>query len=94
MTRPEHLIASRLSCADVGALLDAVLLVAEPVRLAFPWRPILKDPNDEMVLETAVNGQADRLVTFNRRDFAAVRKLFGITVSGPGDVTATLESEP
>ena len=69
------------------------MLVAEPVRLAFLWRPVLKDPNDEMVLETAVNGRADRLVTFNRRDFATVRKLFGIAISGPGEVAAALESE-
>jgi hypothetical protein len=44
------------------------------------------------VLETAVNGRADRLVTFNRRDFDVARKLFGITVSGPGEVAEALEN--
>ncbi len=42
MTRPEHLTASRLSAEDVGALLDAVVSVAEPVRLAFLWRPLTR----------------------------------------------------
>jgi len=54
---------------DVGLdeLLDAVAAVAEPVRLAFLWRAILSDADDDMVLETAMNGQAGSIVTFNRR---------------------------
>jgi putative PIN family toxin of toxin-antitoxin system len=91
LTRPEHLAAARLSASDVGALLDALVGVAEPVRLAFLWRPALKDPNDEMVLEAAVNGQADRLVTFNRRDFGMAGARFGIVICSPGDVVKDLE---
>ena len=91
MTRPEHLAASRLSAADVGALLDALCVVAEPVRLAFLWRPALNDANDDMVLEAAVNGRADLLVTFNRRDFVAIGGRFGITMCSPGEVVARLE---
>jgi putative PIN family toxin of toxin-antitoxin system len=75
MCRPDHLTASRLSISDVHILLDAVVSVAEPVRLAFLWRPMLSDPNDDMVLEAAVNGQAERLVTFNRRDFRACNEI-------------------
>jgi putative PIN family toxin of toxin-antitoxin system len=86
MTRPEHLLASRLSVDDVEALLDAVVLVSEPVRLAFLWRPMLKDPNDDMVLETAVNGGADMLATFNRRDSALRGKRFGFEVGAPREV--------
>jgi predicted nucleic acid-binding protein len=70
MTRPEHLAASGLTSSEVGELLDAVIFVAEPVRLAFLWRPRLQDADDDMVLETAISGQADRLVTFNQRHFA------------------------
>lgn len=91
MTRPEHLAAARLSAVDVGALLDAVVRVAEPVRLAFLWRPTLRDPNDDMVLELAANGRADRLVTFNRRDFAAAGSRFGIVMCAPGDAVKALE---
>src|SRR5258708_27480239 len=69
MTRPEHLVASRLAAADIEALLDAVAQVADPIRLAFLWRPMLKDPNDDMVLEVAVNGQADRLGEFQPPGF-------------------------
>jgi predicted nucleic acid-binding protein len=33
--------------------------MAEPVPTHFLWRPQLRDPNDEVVLEAAVNGRAD-----------------------------------
>jgi len=84
MTRTEHLTASGLTSDDVGVLLDAVASVGEPVRLAFFWRPTLRDPDDDMVLEAAVNGQADAIVTFNRRDFGLAAERFGIEVLSPG----------
>jgi putative PIN family toxin of toxin-antitoxin system len=93
MTRPEHLKASGLSVEDVGVLLDAVAAVAEPVRLAFLWRPTVSDPDDDMVLEAAVNGRADALVTFNLRDFGKSAEAFGIKVLSPGEAVKRLEAE-
>lgn len=93
MTRAEHLTASGLSPMDINTLLDAVVAIAEPVRLAFLWRPALKDPNDDMVLETAVNGRADRLATFNRRDFGTAGLQFGIVACPPGEALEILESQ-
>jgi predicted nucleic acid-binding protein len=84
MTRREHLAASKLTADDVGILLDAVAAVGEPVRPAFLWRPTLRDADDDMVLEVAVNGQADAIVTFNRRDFRPAAERFGIEVLLPG----------
>jgi predicted nucleic acid-binding protein len=52
--------------------------VVKPVLLWFLWRPRLKDPADEMVLETAVNGAADFLVTFNERHLGAAAREFGM----------------
>jgi putative PIN family toxin of toxin-antitoxin system len=83
LTRPEHLTASRLSIEDMGAVLDALAAVAEPVRLRFLWRPRLKDPADEMVLETAANGRADSIVTFNLRDLKPAAEEFGIQTMTP-----------
>jgi len=91
MSRTEHLAASRLSKEDVSTLLDAIVAVSEPVRLAFLWRPLLRDPGDDMVLETAVNGQADLLTTFNRRDFGSQAMKFGIEICAPGDALAMME---
>jgi len=36
------------------------------------WRPQLRDPDDGLVLEAAVNGRADALVTDNVKDFRDV----------------------
>jgi len=92
MTRPGHLTAARLSVADVAVLLNAVAAVAEPVRLAYLWRPQLRDPDDEMVLEAAINGQADRLVTFNQRDFALAGGRFGLVICAPRTAVLALEA--
>ena len=86
LKRPEHLAAIGLTTEEVGTVLDALALVIEPVRLAFLWRPQLRDPNDEMVLETAVNGQADRLATFNVRHLAAAAREFGVRAGVPGEI--------
>jgi predicted nucleic acid-binding protein len=58
LTRPEHLAASGLTAAEAVSVLDDLAAVAKPVRLAFRWRPQLTDANDDMVLETAINGGA------------------------------------
>ena len=81
--RPEHQIAAGLSEQEVHIFVDTVIAMAEPVKINFLWRPQLRDPSDEMVLETAVNGQADLLVTFNARDYGTVPERFGIQVMTP-----------
>jgi len=83
LTRPEHLAACGLSSAEMGRVLDDLAAVARPVRLAFRWRPRLADPNDDMVLETAVNGNAKAIVTFNQRDFAGAGRDFHCAVIRP-----------
>ena len=82
LVRPEHLEAARVSAGDVDIILSALAGVLEPVRLAFLWRPLLTDPADEMVLETAVNGGADLLCTLNVRDFEPAKR-FGLPVLNP-----------
>ena len=81
--RPEHQIAAGLSEQEVHIFVDTMIAMAEPLKIHFLWRPQLRDPSDEMVLETAVNGQADLLVTFNARDYGTVPERFGIQVMTP-----------
>jgi putative PIN family toxin of toxin-antitoxin system len=83
LTRPEHLAASGASIEEATALLDALCAVCIPIEISFLWRPVLRDPNDEMVLEVAVNGRAELLLTFNERDFAGAERL-GVRVQRPG----------
>jgi len=92
LTRAEHLAAARISAADVEILLDAIALVAEPIRISYLWRPVLTDPGDDLVLETAVNGRADLVVTFNRRHFEPAAAPFGLEILAPADAVRRLEN--
>lgn len=83
--RPEHMAASGLTAAEVDMFVDALAALAEPVESHFVWRPQLRDASDEMVLEAAVNGRADAIVTFNRRDYATAPQRFGVAVWLPRD---------
>ena len=86
LKRSEHLAAAGATLAQVDAILDALAAVLEPVEVSFLWRPQLRDPADEMVLEAAVNGRADWLVTFNLRHLAAAAARFGIHAGRPADI--------
>lgn len=81
--RPEHQLAAGLSEQEVRVFVDAAIAIAEPVKIHYLWRPQLRDPSDEMVLETAVNGRADLLITFNVRDYGTAPARFGIEVMTP-----------
>ena len=80
---PEHRLATGLSSEQAEAFVNGIIAIAEPVQAHYRWRPLLRDPGDEMVLETAVNGQADALITFNRRDYGTAPSAFGIDVLLP-----------
>jgi len=87
----EHRLASGLSERQAEVFVTAVIAMAEPVDRYFLWRPQLRDPSDEMVLETAVNGRADALVTFNVRDFGAAPSAFGIEVLVPREAPGRIK---
>lgn len=82
---PEHCRAAGLHTQDALTFVDGIIALSEPVTPYFFWRPQLRDPGDEMVLETAINGRADLLVTFNLRDYGQSPQRFGIAVLQPKD---------
>lgn len=88
--RVDHRLAAGLSETEVRQFLDGLAALAEPVETHFLWRPRLRDPADEMVLEAAVNGQASAIVTFNLRDYGTTPKDFGIEVLRPGEALKRL----
>lgn len=83
LTRQEHLLASGLSLAEMQEVLDTLVQKAERVRLNYRLRPAAADPNDDLVLEAAVNGVADALVTLNQRDFRSAAIRFGLPLWSP-----------
>lgn len=92
LKRPEHLAFGARTTHMVDAFLDAFCLYAEPIHLHYLWRPQTRDPADEMVLETALNGAASALVTLNTADFA-VAKNFKLALLTPGQFLQLLKQE-
>ncbi len=86
LKRPEHRLVHGLALDEVDEFLCELAALVEPVDLHFQWRPQSRDPNDEMVLETAINGGADALVTYNVGDFAEAGRRFGIPILQPADL--------
>lgn len=83
---PEHLLASGLTQIEVQQVLDVLAALATPVEIHYRWRPQLRDPGDEMVLETAANGRADAIVTYNKKDFGTAPEKFGMDLLTPPEV--------
>jgi hypothetical protein len=77
--------AAGFDAADLAVFLDAVVDLVEPVVVWFLWRPQLRDPGDELVLEAAVNGRSAAIATFNRRHFGPSTERFGIEVLLPSE---------
>ena len=85
LTRPEHLAAGNLTRHGAENIINALAALLLPIEPHFSWRPQLKDPNDEMILEAAVNGQAMFIITFTTRHFAPAVQRFGIEALNPRD---------
>lgn len=81
----DHRLAAGASRGDVQNLLNSIFDIIVPVEVHYQWRPQLSDASDEMVLETAVNGQADAIVTFNRSDYKDAPRRFGIHLWKPAE---------
>lgn len=86
LKRPEHRLAHGLTENQIDEFLAELAALIEPVEVHFQWRPQTRDPNDEMVLEAAINGQADALVTYNVADFAAAGERFEIAIMRPAEL--------
>lgn len=85
LKRPEQLQSPGLLATDIDAILNELAGLIEPVTTHYQWRPQLRDPADEMVLEAAVNASANAIVTYNLRDFKPAQR-FGILVLNPEQI--------
>jgi putative PIN family toxin of toxin-antitoxin system len=92
LKRPEHRLVHGLGLIEIDGFLATLAEACEPVEVSFKWRPQLADAADEMVLEAAINGRADVLVTHNVRDFAKGAAKFAPRVLRPGELLKELRS--
>jgi len=86
LTRPEQVAVHGVAVQDVGSFLLAASEFTDQVRVFYGYRPQLRDADDEMVLEAAINGHADAIVTHNIKDFLPASHNFGIEVLTPGSI--------
>lgn len=77
-------VGGGLSSKDVEVFVDYLCLLAKKQDIFFLWRPFLKDPDDDMLVELAVAAQCAGIVTHNVRYFAGVEKL-GLRVFTPAE---------
>ena len=92
-TDPVHWTAAGMSQKQADIFINGIAALVLPVKTHYLWRPMLRDPNDEMVLEVAVNGRADAIVTFNLRDYGDVPKKFNIEVIKPSTAIRRVKNE-
>jgi putative PIN family toxin of toxin-antitoxin system len=86
LKRPEHRLAHGLTLEEIDEFLAEMAALIEPVEVHFQWRPQTRDPNDEMVLEAAINGEADAVVTYNIADFAEAAERFETSIMRPAEL--------
>jgi len=87
-------VLTPLSSREVDDFLDYLASIVEPVRNDFVWRGILPDEDDAMVVETAFNGNADVLVTFNTEHFKAIENQVPFRIQHPGEFLKTWRKQP
>ena len=71
-----------LTKTEIGDIIDYICACSIPTKIHYLWRPVLKDPDDDMLLELAVAGGAQHIVTFNVRDFHDSSR-FGVQIITP-----------
>lgn len=69
----------------IADLLDYICEISKQHKIYYLWRPFLKDPMDDMVLEVAVAGQCNAIITYNQRDFIGIEQ-FGVHVMTPKEL--------
>jgi putative PIN family toxin of toxin-antitoxin system len=74
-------------------ILDYLCSVAKPQEIFFLWRPYLRDPNDEMVLEVAIAGGCSGIVSYNARDFTGIER-FNLTIHTPKEFLEVIGALP
>ena len=78
----EHLDETPFTRSDINDVLDYLCRIAHRQDIFFLWRPYLKDPKDDLVLELAVESESEFIITYNLRDFVGIDK-FGIQALTP-----------
>ncbi len=91
LKRSDNLAVMNLTLDEVDTVLDVLCLRGEETQIHYLWRPQLTDAKDDMVLELAVNGMAEAIVTFNVRDFQPAASHWNVATITPGECLRNLK---
>ena len=91
--REEHLAASALSAVEILRLIELLELAAEAVIIVDQPRPLSVDQDDDMILDIAINGKADAIVTMNTKHFRMAATPFGVRVLSPSETLELIKKE-
>ena len=83
-------MVARLTPRQVDAILDYLCTTAHRQEIHYLWRPVLRVPNDDLLLEVAVAGECASIVTYNGRAFVGSERI-GVRVHTPTEFLAELE---
>lgn len=72
----------KLSEEQIDSILDMICKISNKCEIFFLWRPQLKDPKDDHILELAIESQSKYIITYNKRDFKGIEK-FGTELMTP-----------
>ena len=78
-----------LSEKTIDNILDYLCIVSRLWKIHYLWRPLLKDPKDDMVLELAVASKSEAIITYNKRDFSGVEQ-FEVRLMTPQELLVEL----
>ncbi len=93
LKRKAFLKDTELRTKDIEAILNMLAAKCVRTNVYYLWHPQLKDPNDDMVLETAVSGGADAIVTFNTKDFTGIVEKFDMKLMLPNEYLTVLRKQ-
>ena len=85
-----HLDKGIVSDSDIEDFIDYLCAVGIKTKIFYLWRPYLKDQFDDHVLELAISAGAERVITYNKRDFLRAEDL-GIKIQTPKEFLAEME---
>ena len=93
MVLKRHAEQLGLGARDIDAVVDYLCMVGHRQAIHFLWRPALRDPRDELLLELAVAAHCEHVITHNVRDFAGSEQ-FGVTAITPRDYLSRIGERP
>ena len=89
LTRKSHLTGASTQ-EEILSFLRYFCKISSHQKIFYLWRPWLKDPKDDMVLELAVASKSQSIVTYNLKDFSNIQQ-FGIEAITPKNFLQKIE---